>query len=209
VFGDDTRLLEPGEKEVRNPAITAAMRRIVLCEQAGTGMRMMQNEWQLMGRPAPVFTNDRSRKSFEFFIPGLDEELDAASSLMKAMFDDKKTNKISFSQAAQAAAQTEAQAEAQAEALVVSGDGTVDGDFLSDLEMRLLKALKNAPKTSRELLDITGYVSRTGNFKRCIENLLSSRLIVMTTPQKPRSPNQRYRLTEKAILLLNGGFKVS
>jgi ATP-dependent DNA helicase RecG len=49
VFGDDTRLLEPGEKEVRNPGIIAAMRRIAMCEQAGTGMRMMREEWQGLG----------------------------------------------------------------------------------------------------------------------------------------------------------------
>ena len=35
IFGDDTRLLEPGEKDVRNPAIAMAMRRIAMCEQAG------------------------------------------------------------------------------------------------------------------------------------------------------------------------------
>ena len=48
VFGDDARLREPGEKEVRNPGIIAAMRRIAMCEQAGTGMRMMREEWQSM-----------------------------------------------------------------------------------------------------------------------------------------------------------------
>lgn len=41
VFGDDSRLFEPGEKEVRNSAIAMAMRRIAMCEQAGTGMRMI------------------------------------------------------------------------------------------------------------------------------------------------------------------------
>lgn len=40
-FGDERRLLEPREKEVRNPAIAMAMRRIGMCEQAGTGLRMM------------------------------------------------------------------------------------------------------------------------------------------------------------------------
>ncbi|KAB2838442.1 MAG: transcriptional regulator, partial [Burkholderiales bacterium] len=39
-FGDDRRLLEPGEKELRNPAIAMALRRIDMCEQAGTGLRM-------------------------------------------------------------------------------------------------------------------------------------------------------------------------
>lgn len=33
---------ETGEKEVHNPAIAMAMRRIGMCEQAGTGLRMMQ-----------------------------------------------------------------------------------------------------------------------------------------------------------------------
>lgn len=88
VFGDDSRLFEPGEKEVRNPAIAMAMRRIAMCEQAGTGMRMMREEWQKLGHPAPTFKNDRAWKAFELFIPGLDKEVDMASDLMKAMFAD-------------------------------------------------------------------------------------------------------------------------
>lgn len=57
-----------------------------MCEQAGTGFRMMQREWQALGHPAPLLKNDRAHKAFEFFIPGLDKELDMASDLMKAMF---------------------------------------------------------------------------------------------------------------------------
>ena len=37
--------LNRGEKEVRKPAITTAMRCIAMCGQAGTGMRMMREEW--------------------------------------------------------------------------------------------------------------------------------------------------------------------
>ena len=86
VFGDDSRLFEPGEKEVRNPAIAMAIRRIAMCEQAGTGMRMMREEWQKLGHHAPTFKNDRAWKAFEFFIPELDKEVDMASDLIKAMF---------------------------------------------------------------------------------------------------------------------------
>jgi len=93
VFGDDSRLFEPGEKEVRNPAIAMAMRRIAMCEQAGTGMRMMREEWQKLGHPAPTYKNDRAWKAFEFFIPELDKEVDMASDLMKAMFDDAQESK--------------------------------------------------------------------------------------------------------------------
>ena len=69
VFGSDEHLMEPGEKEVRNPRIVVAFRRLALCEQAGTGMRMMKTQWQTLGHPEPGYTNDRSRKAFEFRLP--------------------------------------------------------------------------------------------------------------------------------------------
>lgn len=68
VFGSEENILEPGEKEVRNPRIAAAFRRLSLCEQAGTGLRMMCNLWQDMGNPLPEFDNDRSQKSFGFYL---------------------------------------------------------------------------------------------------------------------------------------------
>ncbi len=61
-------VLEPGKMEVRNPAIAMALRRIDMCEQAGTGLRMMRREWQALGHAAPVYANDRSRKAFELLL---------------------------------------------------------------------------------------------------------------------------------------------
>lgn len=46
-----------------------AIRRIGMCEQAGTGLRMMQREWQALGHSAPINTNDRVHKSFSTFLP--------------------------------------------------------------------------------------------------------------------------------------------
>ena len=54
--------------------------------QAGTGLRMMREAWRGLGHPAPTYKNDRAWKAFEFFIPGLDKEVDMASDLVKAMF---------------------------------------------------------------------------------------------------------------------------
>ncbi len=192
VFGDDSRLLEPGEKEVRNPSITAAMRRIVLCEQAGTGLRMMQREWQELGHSAPVLKNDRSWKAFEFFIPGLDNEYDSASTLMKAMFSNKETSVPPITEQVEAQEAQEAQGEAQDTLLA-----------LNPFETAILEACKEAPKTGQELLDIAGYSTRTGNFKRSLNRLLISKLICMTIPGKPRSSKQKYRLTETGHHLLN------
>lgn len=68
-FADEKHLLDPGEKDVRNPAIAMAIRRIGMCEQAGTGLRMMQREWQALGHAPPINTNDRVHKSFATFLP--------------------------------------------------------------------------------------------------------------------------------------------
>lgn len=68
-FADEKHLLDPGEKDVRNPAIAMAIRRIGMCEQAGTGLRMMQREWQALGHALPINTNDRVHKSFATFLP--------------------------------------------------------------------------------------------------------------------------------------------
>jgi ATP-dependent DNA helicase RecG len=54
---------------VRNPQIVAAFRRLGLCEQAGTGMRMVLNQWQALGHLEPEYDNDRSRKTFEIRLP--------------------------------------------------------------------------------------------------------------------------------------------
>jgi ATP-dependent DNA helicase RecG len=69
VFGSADQLMEPGEKEVRNPQIVAAFRRLGLCEQAGTGVRMVVYQWQALGHPEPKYLNDRSNKTFEIRLP--------------------------------------------------------------------------------------------------------------------------------------------
>jgi ATP-dependent DNA helicase RecG len=51
-------LLEPGEKEVRNPLIASAFRRIGLSEQAGSGVRAIYADWRRRGRVPPQIAND-------------------------------------------------------------------------------------------------------------------------------------------------------
>ncbi len=174
VFGDDLRLWEPGEKEVRNPSIAMALRRIAMCEQAGTGLRMMREAWRKLGHPAPHYKNDRAGKAFEFFIPELDKEVDMASDLVKAMFGDP----------AQPKAQVEAQ-EAQVEAQVK----------LSKWQLDVLSACSAGEKTARELLLVAGYRSRTGNFKKGLQRLVVESFLGPTLPDKPNSRLQKYRLT--------------
>ncbi|MCK4305202.1 MAG: putative DNA binding domain-containing protein [Candidatus Eisenbacteria sp.] len=72
-FTTTDELLDPTEKEVRNPAIVAAFRRIGLSERAGTGVRAIFRSWQRLGHVPPVIENDRAKKTFELRL--LREEL--------------------------------------------------------------------------------------------------------------------------------------
>jgi len=179
VFGDDSRLWEPGEKEVRNPSIAMAMRRIAMCEQAGTGLRMMREAWQELGHPSPTCTNDRSWKAFEFFIPELDKEVDMASDLLRAMFGG-------------AALTGEVTGEATGE---VTGEvGTKLA--LSRHQVEILQKCRQE-RALRDLIAITGRSDRTKFRNQVLNPLLDAGLLEMTIPDKPRSSKQKYRLTSK------------
>lgn len=58
-------LLDPTAKEVRNPSIVAAFRRIGLSEQAGTGVRAIFRNWRRLGNVPPIIRNDKARNGFE------------------------------------------------------------------------------------------------------------------------------------------------
>lgn len=67
-FATEAELLEPTEKEVRNPSIVKAFRRIGLSDQAGTGIRAIFRNWHELGRVPPQLINDKARKEFELVL---------------------------------------------------------------------------------------------------------------------------------------------
>ncbi|MYA24704.1 MAG: AAA family ATPase, partial [Gemmatimonadetes bacterium] len=67
-FATDADLLEPGEKEVRNPRIVTAFRRIGLSENAGWGLRDVFRNWQELGYVPPTIANIKRHKCFELIL---------------------------------------------------------------------------------------------------------------------------------------------
>ena len=67
-FANVRDLLEPGEKETRNPLLVTAFRRIGFSENAGWGLLDVFNNWRGLGKVPPVINNDKSKKSFELVL---------------------------------------------------------------------------------------------------------------------------------------------
>ena len=179
VFGDDSRLFEPGEKEVRNPSIAMGMRRIAMCEQAGTGMRMMRDEWRKLGHPEPTYKNDRAWKAFEFFIPELDKEVDMASDLLKAMF--ARTNAIDKQLGTKS---------------VPSPSQVRPKSVPREIAEKILHAAES-PIDMQSLMREAEYTNRTRFRNAVLTPLIQADLLAPTIPDKPRSSKQEYRLTDK------------
>ena len=66
-FATDADLLEPGEKEVRNPRIVTSFRRIGLSENAGWGLRDVFRNWQQLGHVPPALPTSRDASALNSF----------------------------------------------------------------------------------------------------------------------------------------------
>ena len=92
-------LLDPTAKEVRNPAIVAAFRRIGLSEQAGTGVRAIFRNWRSLGHVPPVVRNDKARGDFELALVRdelLNEEQRLFQARLGATLDESQAALLAF-----------------------------------------------------------------------------------------------------------------
>jgi len=68
-------------------------------------------------------------------------------------------------------------------------------------ELILLECLKQ-PISFGEITQILGHKSRSGSLKKAIAELMKNKLIRYTLPDKPKSKNQRYLITEKGVVII-------
>ena len=68
-FQSREKLLDPGDKEMRNPSIVGAFRRIGLSDQGGTGIGAIFESWRRLGYLPPEIHNDKADKTFRLRLP--------------------------------------------------------------------------------------------------------------------------------------------
>ena len=69
----------------------------------------------------------------------------------------------------------------------------------------MLRVCERGAVSRAELLMAMGYSRRTGNLGRRIERLMKEGFLERTVPDKPTSPNQKYRLTDIGEAVLSPG----
>ena len=242
-FTDVDDLLAPGAKEVRNPRIVTAFRRIGFSENAGWGLQDVFKNWRELGNIPPQIINNKAAKTFELILQkelllstdqlefqtsvGVHLSKDEAAVFALAckqkeitLLDVRNISGKSFNDSQKIADKLITQvllsettpgrfslSSAMDERFknydgpALDNKGAHDEahdeahDHLTETELQILK-FSIAPKSTQELLKLLGYRSRTGNYKAALYNLLSKNYIEMTIPERPRSKNQKYRLTQ-------------
>lgn len=76
------------------------------------------------------------------------------------------------------------------------------GDQVTDQVKRLLAVVKERPATAAGLMELLGLSHRPTLRKNYLHPALEAGLVEMTQPDSPKSPTQKYRLTEKGRMLL-------
>ena len=69
--------------------------------------------------------------------------------------------------------------------------------------LQILLALRAAPRSMNELVELLGLRTRTGSLKRSVNSLLTEGLIQYTLPDKPNSRLQKYQLTAQGHATLH------
>lgn len=269
-FASREQLLDPGDKEVRNPSIVNAFRRIGLSDQGGTGVRAIFDGWRRLGYLPPEIENHKAEKSFrlrlrkEKLITEAQllaqaslgahlsaQEADVFAYLIRKgqidLTDVKALTGLSgadsrelvqhltvqallvaegesgnlfrlaehlrtrfSSETNEAAIQTQSKADAataddrtdQASDQADVGAGKLDRllDRLSDVQRQLI-GFADVPRSMAELMAHAGFSHRPHFVITHIEPLLTGGVLRLTLPDKPRSPKQRYVLTDAGVKL--------
>ncbi len=262
-FATREQLIDPGDKEVRNPNIVSAFRRIGLSDQGGTGVGAIYAGSRKLGYMPPVIDNNKSDKTFRLRLPKerllTEEQVLLQASLGVNLSDHEAavfaflTRKRQFDMAdvkgltglngpgavalvkrltaqvlvepAQEGGHLFTLAGHLRDRIPAIGGPKAGEPHRSGATVQVteqvaenpteqvgalvqLSAVQwlivnhaDAPRRLQELMEVTGYKQRPFFKATHLEPLLAAGVLRMTVPDKPRSSNQQYVLTEAGVKL--------
>jgi ATP-dependent DNA helicase RecG len=169
----DEKLVEEGDiSEPRNPLIINAFRMVHLAEDAGSGFYKIFSNWKEAGFAKPIINSNRRENFFRIEFP----------------FQTIKEKVPGQHQAGTKLAPSWHQVSTKL--------------GLSQHQVQKILEKSKNPKYLIEMMEIMKWKDRTKFRKKFIYPLLAEKLIKMTIPDKPQSPNQQYVITEEGNELL-------
>lgn len=73
---------------------------------------------------------------------------------------------------------------------------------LSDTDIKILTVCAEKPHSTSEILEELGYKLKSGSYKKSLKKLKDLGLLLQTIPEKPTSPDQRYRTKEDIVKII-------
>jgi ATP-dependent DNA helicase RecG len=207
-----------GRKSVRrNPIIADLLQRIGFIERAGTGISRMRDELVAHGSPEPAFEANAfftatfrplRTKEFECLNDGPGVVGHEVGHEVGHKVGHEVGHKVGHEAGHKAGHEVghEMGHEMGHEARHDSGRVTAEpiDEPLSDAEISILKACREIAAARDHLMRAGGFAARSGNFRRALSRLMTRGLIEMTHPETPRCRQQRYRITEKGRITVEG-----
>ena len=171
-------------RDYRNRRVGDFLKELHLTEGRGTGIPTMKRVLTENGSPKPLLETDGQCTYFLTVLPVHPEWHPDNTSDQDSEQGKGKSDKVSV-QADQVSDQV--------------------GDQVSDqVNPRIIEVVEHckAPKASSDILNNLGITNHTTNYKKYIQPALNNHWIKMTIPDKPRSRNQKYVITDEGRKLL-------
>jgi len=195
-------------RRYRNRRIGEFLKELDLCEGRATGIPIMIKEMLANGSPRPAFDTDEDRT---FFLVTLHVHPQWKTQRNpKVPIDSKPLNtpdKANVQDGVQVSVQDSAQVNVQdgIDAIIQAGGQweiakpekgkILSEENLTKEQLALIRLMANGEHSKLALMDFAG-VKRPASFSaKLLDPLLADKIVEMTTPDAPRSPQQKYRLT--------------
>ncbi|MEI6576801.1 MAG: RNA-binding domain-containing protein [Bacteroidota bacterium] len=190
-------------RRYRNRRLGDFLKELELTEGRATGIPRMKKALKENGSPEPYFDFDEERTYFEvdFFIhPAFNQEIDLVETFVATKSTTKSTTK---------SATKSDQSRSQNLVMFFESVFSIEiTEYYVSIFLELLPQildilnLAKVPQKRSELLKILGLTNHTDNATRYIVPLLDAGLLTPTILNKPKSPQQKYFITEKGMQFL-------
>jgi ATP-dependent DNA helicase RecG len=202
IFDNRVEISNPGEllfdkarfgrtSIARNPVIFDLFYRLGLIEKIGSGINRIRDAIAERGLNVKFEIDD----FFTIIFQRHQSMKEYTTSLKKAQVEVE----VEKAQAEQAADIEVDMGEAQAKLKKAQANNKIE---LTDTENKILALCAQSSISSREIFLQLGHSIRSGSYKKSLNKLMKIGLLTQTIPDKPTSPNQKYKTTDKMMKIL-------